>query len=165
MLWVKIQMEAILLFLFFKTLGVNIVQKCQICVENEKPDKQNSPRWWYKGSNRPHKPRRWSTGSLRAGVNYLFLSKYFWKYWPPKVAINIWSWKKLDSKINAGGGVFGDYHIFAHPSVHKDLIVAPNDNSSWHGKKSLQTSCMCKEKDAVCPINNSDSSYQICSKK
>ena len=25
-------------FLFFETLSVNIVQKCQICVENEKPD-------------------------------------------------------------------------------------------------------------------------------
>ena len=24
--------------LFFKTLDVNFVQKCQICVENEKPD-------------------------------------------------------------------------------------------------------------------------------
>ena len=24
------------IFLFFETLGVNIVQKCQICVENEK---------------------------------------------------------------------------------------------------------------------------------
>ena len=27
-----------LIFWFFKTLGVNIVQKCQICVENEKPE-------------------------------------------------------------------------------------------------------------------------------
>ena len=26
------------ILLFFKTLGVNTVQKCQICVENEKPD-------------------------------------------------------------------------------------------------------------------------------
>ena len=26
------------IILFFKTLGVNIVQKCQICVENEKPE-------------------------------------------------------------------------------------------------------------------------------
>ena len=26
------------IFLFFKTLSVNIVQKCQNCVENEKPD-------------------------------------------------------------------------------------------------------------------------------
>ena len=24
--------------LFFKTLGINIVQKCQICVETEKPE-------------------------------------------------------------------------------------------------------------------------------
>ena len=29
--------------LFFKTLDVNIVQKCQICVENEKPEWKHDP--------------------------------------------------------------------------------------------------------------------------
>ena len=36
LLWVPL--EATFFFLLFKTVDVNFVQKCQICVENEKPD-------------------------------------------------------------------------------------------------------------------------------
>ena len=38
LLRVQIPLEATFFFLLFKTFDVNFVQKCQICVENEKPE-------------------------------------------------------------------------------------------------------------------------------
>ena len=41
LLWVQIPLDAAF-FVLFKTLDVNFVRKCQICVENEKPDSVDS---------------------------------------------------------------------------------------------------------------------------